>query len=402
MEVVPQNLGERVFAVSVLIFAMVSFSSFVSSITNLMNHLRSLKSVETKQFAKLDRYLLDNGISFALSCRVKRYLDHWLAEAKRRPQEKDVEMLSKLSEPLRMEIHYESFRPILITHPFFSHYEEMNGKAMRKLCHTALKNVMLSAGDDLCHVGETAKAMYFVKTGELAYRRPFGHMTDKLEAGDWICEMVLWRPWEHAGTVTAVTESILMALDVHVFHLVVKETQTASKLSEEDAIAYAFKATNILAEVNLRDLTDLDDTGIFESRKIALEAFGDKFHAGYEPGSESDASGGFLSSMFKGFLDHTSSDGGRRSQTEGRSSQNQGRPDTGTRSSSKQAVESIAKSRQNGRRASEVEKAVQEDMEDEAVIQTESMRLTKFRRSTGGAPKFKTFERWSVNRKPSK
>ena len=31
----------------------------VSSITNTMNHLRSLKSVETKQLAKLERYLQD-------------------------------------------------------------------------------------------------------------------------------------------------------------------------------------------------------------------------------------------------------------------------------------------------------------------------------------------------------
>lgn len=364
MEVVPQNLGERVFAVSVLLFAMVSFSSFVSSITNLMNHLRSLKSVETKQFAKLERYLHDNGISFALSCRVKRYLDHWMAEAKRRPQEKDVEMLLKLSDPLRMEIHYESFRPILVKHPFFAHYEELNGKAMRKLCHTALKSHHLSTGDDLFHTGETAKAMHFVKAGELAYRRPFGRMTDKLEEGDWICEMVLWKPWEHAGTVTAVTECSLMSLDATVFHMVVKETQTASKVAEEDMIAYAFKAAEILSQVPQKDLTDLDDTEIYEAISIAHEAFGANKHLVSSETDEFTSGGhtGWMGHLLDKFS-HTASDGvtgsPRLSQRDSsrKSNRESGRTSvTNSRGSGGGLLDGF--SSKNSRRVSEVEQAV--------------------------------------------
>jgi len=86
MAVQPQNFHERVFAVAVLLFAMVTFSSFVSSITDLMTHMRNLRSVETKNFMKLDRYLKDTCISLNLSVRIRRYLEHVLADQQRNLQ----------------------------------------------------------------------------------------------------------------------------------------------------------------------------------------------------------------------------------------------------------------------------------------------------------------------------
>lgn len=392
MEVTPQNLKERVFAVSVLVFAMVSFSSFVSSITNLMNHLRSLKSVESKQFAKLERYLQDNGISFALNMRVKRYLDHWISEAKRRPQEKDVEMLVKLSEPLRMEIHYESFRPILIRHPFFAHYEEMNMQAMRKLCHAALRSVLLSTGDDLFHNGEMAKAMYFVKSGELVYRRPFGHMTDKLEEGHWISEMVLWRPWEHVGTVTAITESSLMALDASSFHTIFMETQTHHKLSEEDAIAYAFKATEILAEVPPKDLTDLDDAEIYEASRIAHDCFSKEHTHDVHESEISAIHGGLLGAAAAG-MGHLLG-GGWMGHVNSERSGSKGKPDrnSGHRTSLSDHRVSLTR---NSRRACEVEKACESQPSSTlvgafgAVIDLGAVRDSRLRSPSTAAPQKK-------------
>jgi hypothetical protein len=204
-----------------------------------------------------------------------------MSESKRRPQEKDVELLGKLSDFLRMEIHFEVYSPAMLKHPFFSHYAALNEQAMRKLCHRALKELHLSTDDVLFHSGETAKAMFFVRSGELEYRRP-KFLTDTLEEGDWICEMVLWRPWEHHGTVKAVTESGLIELEATAFHSIVKETQTVHKVGEEDAIAYAFRATELLGEVEGDDLTDLDDVDIFTAADISREVFGeDQDHSGF-------------------------------------------------------------------------------------------------------------------------
>lgn len=48
MEVFPQNLTERVFALIVVVFAMITFSSFISSITTAMNQLRNMNSEQAK------------------------------------------------------------------------------------------------------------------------------------------------------------------------------------------------------------------------------------------------------------------------------------------------------------------------------------------------------------------
>merc|ERR1712232_174439 len=56
MEVHPQNLLERGFAVCVIVLGMVSFSSFVSSITATMTQLRTLNVEKYKMDAILRRY----------------------------------------------------------------------------------------------------------------------------------------------------------------------------------------------------------------------------------------------------------------------------------------------------------------------------------------------------------
>lgn len=76
MEVYAKNLFERVYSVCVLLFALITFSSFVSSITNLMNHLRSINAQRLEQQKKLRLYLHQHGISSESVNRVWHYLHH--------------------------------------------------------------------------------------------------------------------------------------------------------------------------------------------------------------------------------------------------------------------------------------------------------------------------------------
>lgn len=271
MAVQPQNLAERFFAVVVLLFAMITFSSFVSSITNMMTHLRSLKTGEIKQFAKLERYLHDNKISFHLTLRVRRYLEHSIAEHKHKPNESDVEMLVRLSEPLRMELHYEVYSPCLTKHPFFLHYSSMNLLAMQRLCHTALKTQHLSADDILFSRGEAAKCMYFVLSGCLEYVQTinYNHSSHELLPGHWACEMCLWTPWEHRGQMRAATSTSLLCLDSGAFHGGVFE----SREGQSEAASYACQAVqtvNDFAEPS--EFSDID-TAWFNPEVICSQVF---------------------------------------------------------------------------------------------------------------------------------
>lgn len=254
MSVQPQNFGERVFAVAVLLFAMIVFSAFVSSITNLMTNLFNLNSAEMKQFMRLDRYLHDNNISFALSVRIRRYLEHLHCEKQRNLQERDVEPLLKLSQPLQMELRYEVHYPILSKHPFFLYFALTNLPVVQRVCLEALQCVLLCAGDALFGTGDTAWAMYFVSRGVLMYRKQGERLPSTLKSGQWFCECVLWTPWEHRGEMRAVTAAKLIALDAEKFHTVVCKNKTAA-LQPAD---YAKEAVDRLNNYVKAELTDVD------------------------------------------------------------------------------------------------------------------------------------------------
>lgn len=271
MDVQPQTLQERAFAVVVLLFAMITFSSFVSSITNLMTHLRMLKSEEVKQFGKLERFFRDNGVSFHLNVKVRRYLEHHLSESKKNPQEKDIEMLARLSEPLRRELRYELYSPLLSKHPFFSNFAELNLPAVQRLCHSGIRTIHLSKDDLLFSSGETPKAMHFVVRGNLHYILGGGGevidgVTVPIKAGQWVCEMVLWTPWEYQGDMIAETEAVLMALEVAVFHEVVQ----SSKAGQAEASAYAVQAVEHLNRMDRK--TDVDERG-YDAMVMACNIF---------------------------------------------------------------------------------------------------------------------------------
>merc|ERR1719313_3303854 len=71
MEVYPHNSIERAFAVIVLLFALLFFSSFLSSITSCMTQLRQLNYATNHQFSLLRRFLKERNIAPELSIRIK-------------------------------------------------------------------------------------------------------------------------------------------------------------------------------------------------------------------------------------------------------------------------------------------------------------------------------------------
>eukprot|EP00930_Biecheleria_cincta_P013827 TRINITY_DN1213_c0_g1_i1.p1 TRINITY_DN1213_c0_g1~~TRINITY_DN1213_c0_g1_i1.p1 ORF type:complete len:994 (+),score=151.92 TRINITY_DN1213_c0_g1_i1:36-2984(+) len=254
MHVQPQHPVERIFAVAVLLFALVSFSSFVSSITNLMTHLRNLKSVENKQFLQLDGYLKEYNISTNLGVRIRRYLEH-ITHKKGGMREEDVELLEKLSQPLQIELRYEVHYPLLSKHPFFLCFAHTNQAVMQRVCSEALKVVHLSAGDSLFTTADAAASMYFVSNGVLIYTLQQTKQPETVKLGMWFCEAVLWTPWEHRGDMRALIEASLTQLEVDKFHRILNKNRSALRFPA----AYAMEVVETLSSLPLAaDLTDLD------------------------------------------------------------------------------------------------------------------------------------------------
>eukprot|EP00972_Heterocapsa_arctica_P040545 5973698-Heterocapsa_arctica.AAC.1 len=74
MEVVPQNAGERIFTILVIILAMVIFSSAVSTITQGMTLLRSTNQKRMDERECVRRFLYDRQVSLELGNRIRSFL----------------------------------------------------------------------------------------------------------------------------------------------------------------------------------------------------------------------------------------------------------------------------------------------------------------------------------------
>eukprot|EP00929_Paragymnodinium_shiwhaense_P063201 TRINITY_DN31589_c0_g1_i3.p1 TRINITY_DN31589_c0_g1~~TRINITY_DN31589_c0_g1_i3.p1 ORF type:complete len:1004 (+),score=125.79 TRINITY_DN31589_c0_g1_i3:115-3126(+) len=285
MAVQPQNFPERMFAVGVLLFALITFSSFVSSIQNLMTNLRNLRSTEARQLGKLDQYLSDHSISVQLSVRLRRYLQRSLRNQQHNLQEKDIELLEQLSTPMYMELRFELHYPLLSKHPFFASYADINQQAVQRICFEALKSTSLCASDSLFSVGDTAWGMYHVAKGVLMYAlNPPGHLSPRkgsldfigktaVHADDWFCEPVLWTPWEHKGNMSAITEVDLVVLSAETFHAILQNNRAAAQFP----VGYAMEAVCLLNTCDKEELSDLGRKGCIASEVRCLRGSAEGF-----------------------------------------------------------------------------------------------------------------------------
>jgi hypothetical protein len=258
MDVQPENSAERFFAVLTLTFGFLLSAMVVSNITSSLTRLQIVSARSSTQVAMLNRYLHDNGISTKVALRVQRNATYALAQEKKNTPESSIELLELVSEPLRVELHYEIYGPILTWYGFFRCYKEANGPGMRRVCHTAISRLSLSRGDILFSTGELPPfpAMYFILSGRLNYQRP-GSASVNMYSGEWACEGVLWTEWVHCGCLRARSECSLILLDAHQFQATALQYQTNECYPTKYAMAFVKELNNIKRS----NLTDLPDVG---------------------------------------------------------------------------------------------------------------------------------------------
>jgi len=159
MHVNPRNLGELCFAVSVILVAMIGFSTFVSSITASMTRLRQLQGNALSGRFMLRRFLKENGISKNLQYRTERYVQIAMDMNKRKLGIHRVELLNYLSGPLHVELQRELYEPYLLQHPFFELYTARSPISMCRLCFSAVKKSYYAKSDVILTFGSEADSM---------------------------------------------------------------------------------------------------------------------------------------------------------------------------------------------------------------------------------------------------
>jgi len=275
MEVVPRNVHERLFSVVVLLFAMITFSSFVSILTASMAELRNISSDEAQQFWLLRRYLRDWQVPRRFALRLHRYLEYAYHKERQRVQAKDVKLLALLSGPLHDELKAETFSIHLVTHPLF-----YNTSTCLRVFSNSLSDMYFGRGDCCFYCGQHGRSMLFLCTGVFSYERGeimaavtgdrFSCIAPQhVSEGQWVAEAVLWTSWLHLGDLQAVTEGQAISIDAHRFGeavLVYRPSWLAFRM-------YAQRFVQAMNNIEQKDLTDLMHTLLSPQEIIESASF---------------------------------------------------------------------------------------------------------------------------------
>merc|ERR1712151_1245073 len=100
-----------------------------------------------------------------------------------------------------MALHMEIIAPSLDVHPFLKQFVESNSIGMRKICHTAIREVSISQGDTLFSGGDLCEQMYVMVSGclEYTFMRGGAEVLKEVRAKEWLCEASLWTSWNNCG-----------------------------------------------------------------------------------------------------------------------------------------------------------------------------------------------------------
>jgi hypothetical protein len=257
----PQNLYERLFAIVVLVTALVGFSAFLSTVTAGVVQLSKISSAESRHFWQLRRYLRDWDVQAKFRKRVIRYLEYAFERQRRRVQPQDVVLLDLLSEQLRVELRQQTLKGYLSWHALFS---KLNQQA--RIFSRALGAKSLATGDLAFGCAEEAEAMVFVGSGHLEYI--LGDLEDDVKSvtvdtehlkecvliGQWVCEAVLWTlRWIHLGDLQAQSETQIITIDSNEFGQSVR----SHRLLWVGVRSYAQRFLEALNRISREDLTDM-------------------------------------------------------------------------------------------------------------------------------------------------
>lgn len=265
MEIAPVTLLERSFADVALFIGFLVGAGAVSSLAASMTRLHMITAQEAKNTAALRTYLIDNEISSRLAIRVQRHAQDAAILEKKNTPESSIKLLELLSEPLRVELHYEIYEPVLKAHPFFEKLNNFDRQAFRRICHSMKKNCY-TRGDVIFCAGEvvTDIALHFITSGYLQYiqlTEKDEHIVLGVHKGMWVCEPVLWTTWVHQGDMQTTTECTFLDIEQPIFHHIMMRSLINSS-GDSPLISYAKGFVKALNSVCREDLTDLDSTDV--------------------------------------------------------------------------------------------------------------------------------------------
>ncbi|CAJ1342687.1 unnamed protein product [Effrenium voratum] len=238
--VAPANAEERLFAIFVILLAMGAFSSFIGSITATVTSLRSIQAEKVKQHNQLLQFFVERNMSTDLYNNVTETISRGRFEV--RLTEQEVDLVQRLPERFKMQLHEELYLPSLLHLGFWPpRARSQEAQLLRRICHDAMSERVVKPGEDMFIPGTDCNSAYIMESGSLCYsvthHQPAASVStggvsmksssmkeevlqQSLIEGDALCLPALWAEWHHRGRLVAVQgASYLVLLDCPAFAL---------------------------------------------------------------------------------------------------------------------------------------------------------------------------------------
>jgi hypothetical protein len=269
MEVVPQNVFERIFVVNVIIMALVAFSSFVSSITAAMTHIRKINAQKMETESRIRLFFNEHKISHMMASRVWHYLRKNKVGAAKRLKVQDIPAFQSLPARIKEDMRMEIFTPIFAAHPLFTELARKDAPFMLKVCNDVLEERSMGISEDVFRGQKEVMEFFFIVTGVVQYNeigldlnKPNNgeFLQENLEKGNWACELALWA--EKVKLIGAYN-AIVGGTEIAALHSI-KFHQTALQFQSKTFLAkYAEVFMNRFRETSrdvIEDPATLEDT----------------------------------------------------------------------------------------------------------------------------------------------
>jgi len=273
-EIVPGiSVGERVYAVTTVLFSLLILSSFVSSLTNMMMQLQALHDERTFQQRAVRSYLSSKHISTKLSIRVKKYIE-WKQTVQ--GVHSNTEVFNFLPLEMVMDLNLEVHSPCLSNHEFMNALLIVYPRLSRRLLHQSLKVLSLAPGELVFSGQETCFYMYFVQSGELNYVNIIRKQSEVEILGEYVIhptlflsEPSLWMHWQHKGDLTVSCFAGLLTIAANEFGIVISSHPPA----HASCVLYARRFISGMVSVSWK-CTDIIDPGALIPEDRAFEDVG--------------------------------------------------------------------------------------------------------------------------------
>eukprot|EP00928_Gymnodinium_smaydae_P065313 TRINITY_DN4847_c0_g1_i2.p1 TRINITY_DN4847_c0_g1~~TRINITY_DN4847_c0_g1_i2.p1 ORF type:complete len:694 (-),score=58.55 TRINITY_DN4847_c0_g1_i2:114-2165(-) len=241
-----KEVGDRAFAVVVILFSIAIISVLIGELTNLLLEFR----VKSQRAQKLSEYLQRHRIPADLAVRVKKHIQLvW----KSSPEEPDAEreVLKMLPRKVRRELLFQVRSSSLAGHTVYDFLKESHLLLLERICCDHLRQHYVVANEDIFSAGEVCRMVHVVEDGQVAYWNSTSLMSQfyaqasgqrnperGLESDspgiavchkhEQLCEAVLWTYWKHHGDLVAYSASCLVVLSAADFHIAVRAFYEAS------------------------------------------------------------------------------------------------------------------------------------------------------------------------------